>query len=302
MPSRRLAGRKTHSEKTSPPAPRLKPSVKSSIEVQRLQQRRPASARPSRGSGGIAQLKEAEAAFSRLAGQPRSLCFYLDYALANYREPEKQKKAAGRRRGELHRVEGATSSNRTSFRRRKWGQDSFGPGNGWWPTFPARPPPNSRVAGLVTFLEVGRPGMKTYNNRRGVVSTFLKFAFQRGWLAENPIGKVPHYRIRRKRGVLATTLTLTVAQARALMEHVETCDGGRLVPYFALCLFAGIRPGVPHGEITKLKPDAVNLEAGVIYVTAEVSKVREPRRMTIHPNLAAWLARLPARQIPAGRR
>jgi len=37
------------------------------------------------------------------------------------------------------------------------------------------------VAGLVAFLEVGRPGMKTYN-RRGILSTFLKFSFQRGWL------------------------------------------------------------------------------------------------------------------------
>jgi hypothetical protein len=27
------------------------------------------------------------------------------------------------------------------------------------------------------------------------------------------------------------------------------------VPYFALCLFAGIRPGVPYGEITKLPAD-----------------------------------------------
>ena len=50
------------------------------------------------------------------------------------------------------------------------------------------------VAKLVEFLEVGRPGMKTYNNRRGIVSTFFKFSFQRGWIAENPIAKVPHFR------------------------------------------------------------------------------------------------------------
>jgi integrase len=128
--------------------------------------------------------------------------------------------------------------------------------------------------------------MKTYNNRRGILSTFIKFAFQRGWIAENPIPKVPHYRIRRKRGVART---FTATQARALMEHVETCDGGCWVPYFALCLFAGIRPGVPHGEITKLKPDAVNLDEGIIHISAEVSKVREPCKVTIPPNLAAWL-------------
>lgn len=40
------------------------------------------------------QLHEAEAAFRRLASLPRSLSFYLDFALANYREPEKQKPLA----------------------------------------------------------------------------------------------------------------------------------------------------------------------------------------------------------------
>jgi hypothetical protein len=33
------------------------------------------------------QVREAEAAFRRLAGNDRSLTFYLDFALANYREP-----------------------------------------------------------------------------------------------------------------------------------------------------------------------------------------------------------------------
>ena len=37
------------------------------------------------------QLREAEAVFRRLAGLPRPLSFYVDYAVANYREPEKQK-------------------------------------------------------------------------------------------------------------------------------------------------------------------------------------------------------------------
>jgi hypothetical protein len=36
-------------------------------------------------------------------------------------------------------------------------------------------------------------------------------------------------------------------------------------------------------------PDAVNLETGIITITAEVSKAREPRKITIQPNLAAWL-------------
>src|ERR1035437_8017185 len=38
-----------------------------------------------------AELRQAEDAFRRIEGRTRSLLDYLDYALANYREPEKQK-------------------------------------------------------------------------------------------------------------------------------------------------------------------------------------------------------------------
>ena len=82
------------------------------------------------------------------------------------------------------------------------------------------------------------------------------------------------------------------------MEFLEGFEDGRWVPYYALCLFAGIRPGVPDGEISKLQPAAVNLDTGIIAVAAEVSKVREPRRVTIQPNLAAWLQAYPLAQFP----
>jgi hypothetical protein len=40
------------------------------------------------------QLHEAEAVFRRLTGLPRPLSFYVEFALANYREPENQKPLA----------------------------------------------------------------------------------------------------------------------------------------------------------------------------------------------------------------
>ncbi len=213
-----------------------------------------------------AQLKEAEAVFARLNGQPRSLSFYVDFALTHYREPEKQKPLADAVAEYIAAKEHEFAQDQISIpqmSRIRWDLKRLRE------YFAGKTVAELPVSALVAFLEVGRPGMKTYNNRRGILSTFLKFSFQRGWIAENPTPKVPHYRIRRKRGVAQT---FTVAQASALMEHMETYDGGRWVPYFALCLFAGIRPGVPHGEITKLKPDAVNLEEGVIHISAEVSK------------------------------
>lgn len=73
------------------------------------------------------------------------------------------------------------------------------------------------------------------------------------------------------------------------MAAVKARGGGRFVPFFALCLFGGIRPCLRTGEILRLKPENVNLKTGFIFVSADVSKVREPRKVTIQPNLLAWL-------------
>ena len=62
------------------------------LEVQRLQTETGIRTAATRLED--AQLKEAEAVFARLNGQPRSLSFYVDFALTNYREPEKQKSLA----------------------------------------------------------------------------------------------------------------------------------------------------------------------------------------------------------------
>ena len=241
-----------------------------------------AGLRPVMSSLSEDQVREAEALFRRVAGRSLPLSSYVDFALANYREPEKQKRLADaiteyvaskkhEHEQDLLSISQFLRIGRDLKRLQKH--------------FPGASVADLSVQKLVGYFEHGRPALKTYTNRRGIVSTFLKFAFLRGWVAENPILKVPQQRIRRRRGMAAT---LSATQARELMEHMENYEGGRWVPYFALCLFAGIRPSVPHGEITKLKPEAIDLDAGVISVSAEVSKVREPRKVVIQPNLAAW--------------
>ena len=82
------------------------------------------------------------------------------------------------------------------------------------------------------------------------------------------------------------------------MTYVEGFQNGRLVPYFALCLFAGIRPCVRTGEILRLLPAHVRLDTGVILIEPEVSKVREKRTVAIQPNLAAWLRAYPLAKNP----
>ncbi len=238
------------------------------------------------------QLHEAEAVFRRLAGQGQTLSFCIDYSLANYRAPERRKLLAEAISDYVANKEHEFEQDQISrpqMGRIRWDLKKL------QAHFRGLSVAELTVPGLVAFLEMGRPSMKTYNNRRGILSTFFKFAFHRSWIAENPILRVPHHRIRRRRGI---AITFTAAKARDLMEHFEGFEGGRWVPYFALCLFAGIRPGVPDGEISKLQPNSVDLDAGTIFVSAEVSKVREPRRVTIQPNLAAWLRAYPLDKIP----
>ncbi|MFA6959739.1 MAG: hypothetical protein WC205_03190 [Opitutaceae bacterium] len=42
---------------------------------------------------------------------------------------------------------------------------------------------------LRAYLEADRTGAKTFNNRCEIVSTFLKFALHREWIAEDPLKK-----------------------------------------------------------------------------------------------------------------
>lgn len=92
-------------------------------------------------------------------------------------------------------------------------------------------------------------------------------------------------------------MTVTARYAKDLMAYLETYEKGALVPYFALCLFAGIRPSQRDGEISKLLPEHIRLDTGVILIEPEVSKVRMKRQITIQPNLAAWLEAYPFKPI-----
>ena len=238
-----------------------------------------------------AQLREAEAVFARVTGQPRSLSFYVDFALANYRAPTTQKLLTEavaeflvikdhEREQDLLSEPYLTRVKRDLKRLQKH--------------FPAATVAELTGTRLLGYFEARRAAHKTFNNRRGVVSSFLKFALQRDWIADNPLVKIPPRRIRRRRGC---AITFAAAQSAGLMAYVEE-HYPTAVPFFALCLFAGIRPCLRTGEILRLQPVHVNLDANMFRIDGEVSKVREPRNVTIQPNLAGWLRAYPLKKFP----
>jgi len=234
-----------------------------------------------------ARLREAEDAFRRLDSRPRSLLFYLDYAFANYSEPDQQKPLADAVAEYYATKKTAHERTLLSMRQLRSIENEL---NILKARFPKALVSEFTAAKLLPYLERGKPSLKTYNNRRGLLSTFFKFAFQKDWMLVNPVEKTPHHRINHRRG---SATTITAEQAAKLMAYVETFENGELVPYFALCLFAGIRPCVRFGEITKLQAASVRLDTGAIHIEPEVSKVRMKRLVTIQPNLAAWLRAYP---------
>ena len=238
------------------------------------------------------QLHEAEAAFRRLADAPKSLSFYLDYALANYRAPEREITVAAAVETYLATKKKEHANGMLSECQLK---DIRVRLDCLVESFPRASLSQLSRETLAAHCQRGNPKPKTFNNRRGILFTFFKFAFCQDWVAANPLEKVPHLRIAHRRG---SAKTLTAEQCAKLMRHVEQIDGGSLVPFFALALFAGIRPCVRTGEILKLKPNDIRLDTGVILIEPEVSKVRMKRNVTIHPNLAAWLRAYPLDRFP----
>jgi integrase len=76
----------------------------------------------------------------------------------------------------------------------------------------------------------------------------------------------------------------TVAEARTALEFVRATTP-RLLPWFVLGLFAGIRPE----EADRLDWAAVDLERGLVRVDAAASKVRQRRVVPLAPAAVAWL-------------
>jgi hypothetical protein len=75
------------------------------------------------------------------------------------------------------------------------------------------------------------------------------------------------------------------------------------VPYFALATFAGLRPAINGGELTRIASlehsnRIVDLKAGVIRITPELAKTKDVRQIMIQPCLHAWLTRYPIGRYP----
>jgi integrase len=251
-----------------------------------------AGLRPVATSLTEAQVREAEALFHRFDGKPRPLAFYADSGLAHFKEPRVKilLSEAAKTYLEARRIE----EKKHLICARQMAAIE-GEMDTLLAHFPLKRLHELSRTALETYLNRGSAALKTFNNRRALVHTFFEFACHReDWLKveDNPMEKIPRHRIEHSRGAATA---LTAVQAAQLMAHVETVEDGVFVPYFALCLFAGIRP---NGEITKLPASDVRVENSAITIEPWVSKVNMRRLITIQPNLTAWLKACPLDEYP----
>lgn len=247
------------------------------------------------------QLAGAEAAYKRL-GASHSLSFAVEWFLANYR-PAVTAKALSVAVAEFlaERVPHLSFYVARDYRRELATLCR---------AFPQRNVADVGTVDVQGYLVARKLGKKAWNNLRGELHAFFEWCRQppRQWCGENPAGPIAKHRIAR-----GLPDILTVDQVAELMAYVEDYAGGPrsslprgcLAPYFALCVFAGIRPTVPLGEVCRLGrlpaprlARAIDLANGVIRIEPDVSKTHDLRQIVIQPNLCAWLERYPIKQFP----
>jgi integrase len=123
------------------------------------------------------------------------------------------------------------------------------------------------------------PSTVTLISRHKVLSNFLNWSLKNKHLDINPLkqvqmAKMPHLLPKH----------LTTENAINLFETtINVCPS--LLPYFALCLFAGIRPY----ECERLTWKNINMESGEIIIPHTISKTKHDRLQEISENCLQWL-------------
>ena len=134
---------------------------------------------------------------------------------------------------------------------------------------------------ISAWLYGGPWSMRTRANYYNDLSNFFGFAVRGGYCAENPLARLDKP-------------TVDEAGPPAIFTPIEAADllnaserlGGKMTPFFALGLFAGLRTA----ELLKLDWRQIDLDAKTVEVTSDVSKTRNHRYVKLSDNLVAWLA------------
>jgi len=153
-------------------------------------------------------------------------------------------------------------------------------------------------AEVCAWLEEKDVGKKTWNNYRGDLMAMFEWftAPARKWINENPVAAVERFG---KRSLArAHRQRLEVQQCRELMAFLEEFYP-EWCTFFAVALFAGVRPDMRNGEMFELARcvgrDGIGqyYHGGFFHLSEEIVKDGASRQTTVHENLARWLDKYP---------
>jgi integrase len=130
----------------------------------------------------------------------------------------------------------------------------------------------------------------TWRNARVYLVGLFNFAKARKYIRENPAEPLETPRLSKR--AKPRPYVLTVEDAGKVL-HYTAAAVPDMVPYMALCLFAGIRPT----ECTRLDWGRINFDRREIDIQPDASKTGDERFVEMSDNLVAWL--LPYRK-PSG--
>jgi integrase len=129
---------------------------------------------------------------------------------------------------------------------------------------------------------------EAWRNRLG---TFWRFSIGRNYAKVNAAQAIKTMsRGLRKKLKSAPPAILNADELRALLSAAAEYRRGIMLPYFAVCALAGIRPD----EAKRIGWENVSFTDKEIRVPAEASKTGDPREVELPDALVAWLDTIPA--------
>jgi len=137
---------------------------------------------------------------------------------------------------------------------------------------------------LITWLDKHQYAGIDRKNHITYLRGFFNFAVKRGYIKRNPADALEKPSLDDKMPEI-----MKVDEFEKLIRVVEQNDL-RMIPYFALCSFAGLRPSEARGLDWK----NIDFNEKLITVSPKVAKKRRMRHIDISDNLLNWL--LPYRQ------
>jgi hypothetical protein len=111
----------------------------------------------------------------------------------------------------------------------------------------------------------------------------------RPWCFTNPVANVKQFSAQQVAEQRPPKATTSPEDLRHMLSFLMRYQGGKLVKFFVLSYFAGIRPEGELEKLAKREKELINLKTRCITIPANMSKTKADRQITISDNLFRWL-------------